>query len=158
MEFTTHFELQSQTTRLVESVTYRTRTRVTDGILTLYDALFQGTYTREDATNGNSLLQNYNTPHISWNVTNNKYHVTQKNELVCILGILSGIPESAICVQRFDDSRNSAIHTTYRTSLRSSSMQEPRDPLLKVLFILHFRIEHVIAGFRNKKKYNEFGY
>lgn len=38
-----------------------------------------------------------------------------------------------MCVQRFDDSRNSAIHITYRISLRSSSMPEPRDPLLKVL-------------------------
>ena len=45
---------------------------------------------------------------------------------------------SAICVQRFDDSRNSAIHTTYRISLRSSSLQEPRYPLLRVflLFVL----------------------
>ena len=40
----------------------------------------------------------------------------------------------AICVQRFDDSRNSAIHTTYRISLRSSSMREPRYPLLKVVY------------------------
>ncbi|OLL27176.1 putative uncharacterized protein ART3 isoform A [Neolecta irregularis DAH-3] len=40
-----------------------------------------------------------------------------------------------MCVQRFDDSRNSAIHITYRISLRSSSMWEPRDPLLKVLII-----------------------
>lgn len=40
-----------------------------------------------------------------------------------------------MCVQRFDDSRNSAIHITYRISLRSSSMPEPRDPLLKVLTI-----------------------
>ena len=48
-------------------------------------------------------------------------------------GMPSGIPEGAICVQRFDDSRNSAIHITYRISLRSSSMPEPRDPLLKVL-------------------------
>ena len=38
-----------------------------------------------------------------------------------------------MCVQRLDDSRNSAIHTSYRISLRSSSMPEPRDPLLKVL-------------------------
>ncbi len=44
-----------------------------------------------------------------------------------------GIPRGAICVQRFDDSLNSAIHITYRISLRSSSMPEPRDPLLKVL-------------------------
>ena len=48
-------------------------------------------------------------------------------------GMPSGIPEGAMCVQRFDDSLNSAIHTTYRISLRSSSMREPRDPLLKVL-------------------------
>ena len=39
----------------------------------------------------------------------------------------------AICVQRFDDSRNSAIHTTYRISLRSSSIREPRYPLLRVV-------------------------
>jgi hypothetical protein len=30
---------------------------------------------------------------------------------------------------------NSAIRITYRISLRSSSMPEPRDPLLKVLFL-----------------------
>ncbi|GAO47200.1 hypothetical protein G7K_1410-t1 [Saitoella complicata NRRL Y-17804] len=51
-------------------------------------------------------------------------------------GMLPGIPGSAMCVQRFDDSLNSAIHITYRISLRSSSMWEPRDPLLKVLFLL----------------------
>ena len=44
-----------------------------------------------------------------------------------------GGTKSAICVQRFDDSRNSAIHTTYRSWLRSSSMHEPRDPPLKVV-------------------------
>ena len=44
----------------------------------------------------------------------------------------------AMCVQRFDDSLNSAIHITYRISLRSSSMPEPRDPLLKVLTYLFF--------------------
>ena len=42
----------------------------------------------------------------------------------------------AICVQTFDDSRNSAIHTTYRISLRSSSLREPRYPLLRVVFCL----------------------
>ena len=49
--------------------------------------------------------------------------------------MLLGIPRSARCVQRFDDSLNSAIHITYRISLRSSSMREPRDPLLKVVCI-----------------------
>ena len=48
----------------------------------------------------------------------------------------AGIPTGAMCVQRFDDSLNSAIHITYRISLRSSSMPEPRDPLLKVLIDL----------------------
>ena len=41
-------------------------------------------------------------------------------------------PESAICVQRFDYSRK-AIRITYRISLRSSSLQEPRYPLLRVV-------------------------
>ena len=43
-------------------------------------------------------------------------------------------PGSAICVQNFDDSLNSAIRITYRISLRSSSLREPRYPLLKVVF------------------------
>jgi hypothetical protein len=51
-------------------------------------------------------------------------------------GMPPGMPGGAMCVQRFDDSRNSAIHITYRISLRSSSMPEPRDPLLKVLIII----------------------
>ena len=51
--------------------------------------------------------------------------------------MLFGIPKSASCVQRFDDSLNSAIHITYRISLRSSSLREPRDPLSKVVFSFH---------------------
>ena len=51
-------------------------------------------------------------------------------------GMLPGIPKSASCVQRFDDSLNSAIHITYRSLLRSSSMHEPRDPPLKVVILL----------------------
>ncbi len=47
-------------------------------------------------------------------------------------GVPPGVPGGAMCVQRFDGSLNSAIHITYRISLRSSSMPEPRDPLLKV--------------------------
>jgi hypothetical protein len=46
------------------------------------------------------------------------------------------ILKGTICVQRFDDSLNSAIRITYHISLRSSSMPEPRDPLLKVLIII----------------------
>ena len=42
-------------------------------------------------------------------------------------------PESAMCVQSLDDSRGLAIRITYRISLRSSSLWEPRHPLLKVV-------------------------
>nr|TKS02378.1 hypothetical protein D5086_0000163710 [Populus alba] len=38
-------------------------------------------------------------------------------------------PRAATCVQRLDGSRDSAIHTKYRISLRFSSMREPRYPL-----------------------------
>ncbi len=43
MEFTTHFELHSQTTRLVEGATHGLVARP-DGVLTLYDVPFQGTW------------------------------------------------------------------------------------------------------------------
>lgn len=39
----------------------------------------------------------------------------------------------ATCVQRLNGSRDSAIHTKYRISLRSSSMREPRYPLPRVI-------------------------
>ena len=42
-------------------------------------------------------------------------------------------PEGAMCVQNFNDSRGLAIRITYRISLRSSSLWEPRHPLLKVV-------------------------
>ena len=54
--------------------------------------------------------------------------------------MLLGEPRSAICVQKLDDSLNSAIHTTYRTWLRSSSMHEPRDPPLKVMTFFFFYV------------------
>ncbi|KPV71442.1 hypothetical protein RHOBADRAFT_19418 [Rhodotorula graminis WP1] len=62
--------------------------------------------------------------------------------------MLLGIPRSARCVQRFDDSLNSAIHITYRISLRSSSMREPRDPLLKVLFCYKFVYIHRLCVYK----------
>ena len=43
---------------------------------------------------------------------------------------------SAMCVQQFDDSLSSAIRITFRISLRSSSLREPRHPLLKVVLVL----------------------
>ena len=42
MEFTTHFGLHSQTTRLFES-TSTAAGLATDGVVTLYDVLFQAT-------------------------------------------------------------------------------------------------------------------
>jgi hypothetical protein len=49
----------------------------------------------------------------------------------------TGIPYNysygARCVQRLDDSQIHANRITFRISLRSSSLQEPRDPLLKVV-------------------------
>ena len=42
-------------------------------------------------------------------------------------------PSSAECVQESVDSRNSAIHNAYRTSLRPSSLPKPRHPSLKVV-------------------------
>ena len=44
------------------------------------------------------------------------------------------IPGSAMCVQNLDDSRGLAIRITYRISLRSSSLWEPRHPPLKVVY------------------------
>lgn len=65
---------------------------------------------------------------------------TPKGVVRCYNDAQAGMPlaeaAGAICVQRFDDSRNSAIHTTYRISLRSSSLREPRYPLLRVVFSL----------------------
>ena len=50
--------------------------------------------------------------------------------------------EGAICVQRLDDSRNSAIHTTYRSLLRSSSTHEPRGPPLEVVSLLRCLLDN----------------
>ena len=50
----------------------------------------------------------------------------------CGCGARADMPSAeasgAICVQGLDDSRSSAIRITYRISLRSSSIQEPRYP------------------------------
>ena len=52
-------------------------------------------------------------------------------------GTQTNMPQrGASCVQRLDDSQIHANRTTFRTLLRSSSLQEPRDPLLKVVKIL----------------------
>ena len=49
-----------------------------------------------------------------------------------------------MCVQRFDDSLNPAIHTTYRISLRSSSFEEPRDPSLRDMDLIHKTNLHLL--------------
>ena len=66
-------------------------------------------------------------------------------------GVLFGIPKSAMCVQRFDDSLNSAIHITYRISLRSSSLREPRDPLSKVVLFFSYDRSHIKLRRRKTK-------
>ena len=63
---------------------------------------------------------------------------------------------SAICVQRFDGSRNSAIHTTYRISLRSSSLREPRYPLLRVVFSLFLILGRAPEGARKGSVFSRF--
>ena len=59
-------------------------------------------------------------------------------------------PGSARCVQNFDDSLDSAIRITYRISLRSSSMWEPRHPSLKV--VLDFRLSAAQVAVPNEWK------
>jgi hypothetical protein len=60
----------------------------------------------------------------------------------------------ATCVQRLDDSRDSAIHTKYRISLRSSSMREPRYPLPRVVMVLYkIRLRHA-HRFRGDRRHS----
>ena len=55
-------------------------------------------------------------------------------------GILPGISRKRqYAFKVFDDSLNSAIHITYRISLRSSSLREPRYPLLKVVYSINLK-------------------
>ena len=53
-------------------------------------------------------------------------------------GMVSNCFNTAICVQNFNDSLSCAIRITYRSSQRSSSIYEPRDPPLKVVGFLFF--------------------
>ncbi|KAK1257809.1 hypothetical protein QJS04_geneDACA023586 [Acorus gramineus] len=64
----------------------------------------------------------------------------------------AGVPSTrwvsgATCVQRLDGSRDSAIHTKYRISLRSSSMREPRYPLPRVITVSIVMIRCAPRGF-----------
>ena len=54
-----------------------------------------------------------------------------------------------MCVQNFNDSRDIAIRITYRISLRSSSLPEPRHPLLRVVVRIRLgviEVTHLNAG------------
>ena len=61
---------------------------------------------------------------------------------------LQGYPKAQYA---FKDSmiHGSAIHTTYRISLRSSSLREPRDPLSKVVSNYSFDKTVSISGYNN---------
>jgi hypothetical protein len=62
-----------------------------------------------------------------------------------------------MCVQSFDDSQGFAIHITYRNSLRSSSMWEPRHPLLKgVVDYIGLRGMHARDSKYTLRKHNDF--
>ena len=60
-----------------------------------------------------------------------------------------------MCVQNFDDSRSLAIRITYRISLRSSSLWEPRHPSLKVVYI-YIRYEE--SPHRSDRPVTHFGF
>jgi hypothetical protein len=66
-------------------------------------------------------------------------------------GMLAGLPASATCVQGFDDSRYSAIHTTYRSWLRSSSLREPRHPPLRV--VISSRRSHALRRANHRRPF-----
>ncbi|KAK7231534.1 hypothetical protein RIF29_48259 [Crotalaria pallida] len=129
-----------------------------DGALTLSGAPFQGTWARS-ATEDASPDYNSDTEgdRFSWWALPGSLAVTKG-----ILHSPSSVPSTrpkqwgndgrhpgrralslmasgATCIQRLDGSRDSAIHTKYRISLRSSSMQEPRYPLPRVFRI---RVSH----------------
>ena len=65
-------------------------------------------------------------PAKDYNYWNNKAQTLKK-------ACFRGYPKSTICVQVPVGSRNPAIHNAYRTSLRPSSLFEPRHPSLKVV-------------------------
>ena len=85
------------------------------------------------------------------------YMTKQKKEF-CLSIVICDTPTSMVlcgtasCVQDFDDSQNSAIHITYRISLRSSSSSEPRYPLLKVFFC-NWYFGFFFFFLRKKKKF-----
>ena len=78
-------------------------------------------------------------------------------------GMLIGKPTSAMCVQMIDDSLSFAIRLSYRISLRSSSLWEPRHPLLKGVLIYRgstrdrSRITHLLCLHKISYQYSVGG-
>jgi len=66
---------------------------------------------------------------------------------MCVRGVFES--PRAICVQRFDDSRSFAFHITFRILLRSSSLREPRYPLLRVVY--HSCVDYIRLSFEGRK-------
>lgn len=64
----------------------------------------------------------------------------------------TGEASGATCVQRLDGSRDSAIHTKYHISLRSSSMREPRYPLPRVVMYATFRYRRRVSAVRQARR------
>ena len=58
---------------------------------------------------------------------------SMRTKLTLKQACFQGYPKSTICVQVPVGSRNSAIHNAHHTSLRPSSLFEPRHPSLKVV-------------------------
>ncbi|KAL4598824.1 hypothetical protein ACB092_11G084500 [Castanea dentata] len=122
-----------------------------DGALTLSGAPFQGTWARSAAEDA-SLDYNSETPVKAPDSQAGLFPIRSPllgesllvsfPPLIDMLKLsgraLGRMASGATCVQKLDDSRDSAIHTKYRISLRSSSMREPRYPLPRViLFVFH---------------------
>ncbi|CAI8586448.1 unnamed protein product [Vicia faba] len=109
-----------------------------NGALTLSGAPFQGTWARSSAEDASP---NYNSnaedDRFSWGLipvaTPNLRSHHEHLEMHMGRRSLKLMESGATCVQRLDGSRNFVMHTKYRISLRSSSMQEPRYPLTRVI-------------------------
>ena len=65
---------------------------------------------------------------------------------------------TAICVQRFDDSLNSAIRMTYRISLRSSSVREPRYPGHRVVSMFYGWSDKMFSNIKSKLRKKDSKY
>ncbi len=58
-----------------------------------------------------------------------------KNKKNARTDVRPGMPGAPFAFKRLNDTLNNAIHTGYRSLLRSSSMHEPRGPPLEVVFL-----------------------